>query len=219
MPRITEARRNAQRARILDAALTCFDRNGFHRTTMQDIVSESELSPGAIYGYFDSKVAIVEAVGAERHQLERELLAEALHSADPIAGMITFVKRYFAWLGDSRELRSRRVAVQVWAEALHDTRMRASVDAGLAPLPEIVRAIRGAKRRKRVPSTVNPEGLARVLLALIQGFVLQQAWQSDVDINGYRDTVLAMLESSLARVPSGPRVFRKNRVSKRASGP
>jgi AcrR family transcriptional regulator len=193
MPRITEARRNAQRARVLDAALTCFDRTGFHRTTMQDIVKESELSPGAIYGYFDSKVAIVEAVAAERHHLERSLLTEALKSADPIVGMTSFVKRYFDWLGDPRELRRRRVAVQAWAEALHDPRMRASVDAGLAPLAEIVRAIRSAKRRKRLPSTVNPEGLARVLLALIQGFVLQQAWQSDVDIKGYRDTVLALL--------------------------
>jgi AcrR family transcriptional regulator len=193
MPRITEARRGAQRARILEAALTCFDRNGFHRTTMQDIVKESELSPGAIYGYFDSKVAIVEAVAAERHHVERNLLTEALKSADPIAGMMIFVKKYFDWLGDGRELRSRRVGVQVWAEALHDARMRASVAAGLAPLPAIVRAIRAAKRRKRLPSTVNPEGLARVLLAMIQGFVLQQAWQPGVDLEGYRDTVLAMI--------------------------
>jgi AcrR family transcriptional regulator len=199
MPRITEARRDAQRARILDAALACFDRNGFHRTTMQDIVNESQLSPGAIYGYFDSKVAIVEAVGAERHHLERNLLTEALKSADPIAAMSTFVKKYFDWLRDPQELRSRRVAVQVWAEALHDARMRASVDAGLAPLPEIIRAIRGAKRRKRIPASVDPEGLARVLLALIQGFVLQQAWQPGVDVDGYRDTVLALLAALTSR--------------------
>jgi AcrR family transcriptional regulator len=193
MPRISEERRNAQRARILEAALTCFDRNGFHRTTMQDIVKESELSPGAIYGYFESKEALVEAVAAERHHLERSLLTKALKSDDPIAGMTTFVEQYFDWLRDAKQRRTRRVAVQVWAEALHDPRMRASVDAGLAPLPAIVRAIRSAKRRKRLPSTVNPEGLARVLIALIQGFVLQQAWQPDVDIDGYRDTVLAMV--------------------------
>jgi AcrR family transcriptional regulator len=193
MPRITDARRNAQRARILEAALTCFDRNGFHRTTMQDIVNESDLSPGAIYGYFESKVELVEAVAAERHHLERSLLTEALKAADPIAGMTAFANTYFDWLRDAKERRSRRVAVQVWAEALHDPRMRAIVDAGLAPLPEIIRAIRGAKRRKRISSSVNPEGLARVLLALIQGFVLQQAWQPDVDIDGYRDTVLAMI--------------------------
>jgi AcrR family transcriptional regulator len=193
MPRITEARRNAQRARVVDAALVCFDRNGFHRTTMQDIVFESGLSPGAIYGYFDGKMSIVEAVAAERHDLERKLLSEALKSRDPIAGMITFVEKYFEWLGDPQELRRRRLAVQVWAEALHDPQMRSSVATGLAPLADVARAIRNAKRRKRIASTVNPEGLARVLLAMIQGFVLQQAWQPDVDIKGYRDTVLAML--------------------------
>jgi AcrR family transcriptional regulator len=50
--RITAARASAQRERILDAALTCFAREGFHAATMQDIVAESGLSPGAIYGYF-----------------------------------------------------------------------------------------------------------------------------------------------------------------------
>jgi AcrR family transcriptional regulator len=194
VPRLTEARRAAQRQRVLDAALACFDRRGFHRTTMQDIVRESDLSPGAIYGYFDSKEAIVEAVAAERHQVEHALLAGALKSPDPIDGMKTFVTEYFAWLDDRRERQRRRVAVQVWAEALHDPRMRASVDEGLAPLRSVVRAVRTAQRKKKIAATLHPEGFARVVLALIQGFVLQQAWESRVDIAGYRDTMLAALE-------------------------
>ena len=48
MPRISAARANEQRGRILDAALTCFAREGFHAATVQDIVEESGLSPGAI---------------------------------------------------------------------------------------------------------------------------------------------------------------------------
>jgi AcrR family transcriptional regulator len=193
MPRITEARSAAQRRRVLDAALTRFDRRGFHRTTMQDIVRESGLSPGAIYGYFESKVAIVEAVAAERHQVEHAMLREALACADLVSGMTTFVKRYFDWLDDPQERRRRRVGVQAWAESLHDARMRASVDIGLAPLAEIVRSLRAARRRKKLPFSVDPEGLARVLLALIQGFILQQAWQPDLDVIAYRDTVLAAL--------------------------
>jgi AcrR family transcriptional regulator len=202
MPRITEARSAAQRRRVLDAALTCFDRKGFHRTTMQDIVRESELSPGAIYGYFESKVAIVEAVAAERHQVEHAMLREALKNADPVLGMTTFVNRYFDWLDDPEERRRRRVGVQAWAESLHDERMRASVDVGLAPLVDIVRALRAARRRKKLPSTVDPEGLARVLLALIQGFILQQAWEPDLDIHAYRDTALAALSALARRRPA-----------------
>jgi AcrR family transcriptional regulator len=193
MPRITEARRAAQRQRVLDAALECFDRRGFHRTTMQDIVKESSLSPGAIYGYFESKEAIVEAVAADRHQAEHALLREALRAPNPVEGLKTFVTHYFEWLGNPREQRRRRVAVQVWAEALHDRRMRASVDEGLAPLREVARAVRSAKRRKRIAAGVHPEGFARVVLALIQGFVLQQAWDSEVDVASYRDTAMAAL--------------------------
>lgn len=195
MPRITDARRAAQRQRVLDAALVCFDRRGFHRTTMQDIVRESALSPGAIYGYFDSKEAIVESVAAERHRVEHALLAGALKSPDPVEGMKTFLTEYFAWLEDRRERQRRRVSVQVWAEALHDPRLRASVDEGLAPMRGVVRAVRSAQRRKKIAARVDPEGLARVVLALIQGFVLQQAWEPRVDGARYRDTALAALEA------------------------
>ena len=78
MPRIGEARRSAQRRRILDAAMACFERSGLDKASMHDIVDESGMSVGAIYRYFDGKEAIVEAVAAERHEYERALLASAL---------------------------------------------------------------------------------------------------------------------------------------------
>ena len=34
-----------RRARILDAARTCFSRAGFHRTSMQEICAEAKMSP------------------------------------------------------------------------------------------------------------------------------------------------------------------------------
>ena len=78
MPRIGEARRSAQRRRILDAATACFERSGLDKASMHDIVDESGMSVGAIYRYFDGKEAIVEAVAAERHEYERALLASAI---------------------------------------------------------------------------------------------------------------------------------------------
>jgi AcrR family transcriptional regulator len=44
-----------RRAQIMQAALACFARKGYHRTTMDDIVAESGLSKGTLYWYFKSK--------------------------------------------------------------------------------------------------------------------------------------------------------------------
>ena len=65
MPRVDDQYLESRRREIVDAAMTCFSREGFHRTTMQDIVRETGLSAGAIYRYFKSKEDIVAAIAEE----------------------------------------------------------------------------------------------------------------------------------------------------------
>ena len=100
-------RRGAEQ--ILDAAVACFAREGFHRTTMQDIVREAALSPGAIYGYFASKEAIIDAIGADRHALETALIAAASAAGDVPQVLRRLAREFFAMLRDPAERRRRRV--------------------------------------------------------------------------------------------------------------
>lgn len=70
MPKLTESKQEERRTRILDAAEVCFARQGFHRTTMQDICREAGVSAGALYLYFTSKEALIEGFSArERAQV------------------------------------------------------------------------------------------------------------------------------------------------------
>ena len=78
MPKVSEAHLAARRQQILDAALACFDRDGFHGASMQDIFEESGMSAGAVYRYFSSKEDIVEAIAESRHTKEAELINEAM---------------------------------------------------------------------------------------------------------------------------------------------
>lgn len=41
MPRVSQQYKDDQRAEILAAARSCFVRNGFHRTSMQDVFTEA----------------------------------------------------------------------------------------------------------------------------------------------------------------------------------
>src|SRR5262245_4718474 len=65
MPKVTEEHVEARRRQILAAALRSFARDGFHRTTMQDIFREADLSPGAVYSYFEGKDELIRAIIGE----------------------------------------------------------------------------------------------------------------------------------------------------------
>jgi AcrR family transcriptional regulator len=198
MPKVTDEHRDRRRRQILDAAMACFDRHGLHATTTDEIVAEAGLSAGAIYRYFDSKDAIIEAVAAERHAHERSLLADALVGNDPRASLRSFLDRYFDWLADPDEQRRRRVNVYVWAESLHNARLAGVVASGLVPLDQSVEAVRAAVRAGAFPPALDPEPFVRVVLALLQGFVLQQCWDPTVDLQRYRATALATVDALLS---------------------
>src|SRR5689334_18950733 len=65
MPRVSPEHLGARRRQILAAARACFVRDGFHATSMQDILRAADLSAGAIYRYFPSKDAIVATIAKE----------------------------------------------------------------------------------------------------------------------------------------------------------
>src|SRR6187402_1489160 len=58
-----------RKAQILDAAIGCFAKRGFHQTSMHDISAEAGISVGLIYRYFENKEAVISAM-ADRHKQE-----------------------------------------------------------------------------------------------------------------------------------------------------
>jgi len=80
---------------------------------MQDIVAESALSPGAIYGYFKGKTDVVMAIASERHAMERRRMQHALAAADLDTSLVRLVEGFVLGLRDPQEKRWRRLAVQL----------------------------------------------------------------------------------------------------------
>jgi AcrR family transcriptional regulator len=199
MPRISAARAKEQRTRILDAALTCFAREGFHAATVQDIVEESGLSPGAIYGYFKGKTEIAMAIAAERHVMERQRLESALAAPDIDRALQRLLEAFVFELRTPKERRWRHLAVQLWAESLSNPRLKREALAGLSQAVDLLAPmIAQAQREGRWPQHLDPASAARVMVAVLQGISLQVAWDSQIDIERFANALRIMLD------PNGP---------------
>src|SRR6478752_6735584 len=69
-----------RREQILQAAMACFAKRGFHQTSMHDISAEAGISVGLIYRYFANKEAVISAMG-ERHKKQIQDLLEQARQA------------------------------------------------------------------------------------------------------------------------------------------
>jgi len=199
MPRITQARAQMRRRQIIEAALNCFARLGFHKTTMQDIVKQSNLSPGAIYCHFASKHAIIVAVVEERHHHESELVRRASRNANFASAFNELVRNFISVLGNSEERAWRRLTIQLWAESLHDRRLAAAVRQGVdEPRAMLAAIVRRAKSRGELPQALNDDATARLLIGVFQGLVLQNAWDAEVDTGACAEALATLIGRSVA---------------------
>src|SRR5205814_64271 len=80
-----------RRCQILDAALVCFAKRGFHQTSMHDISAEAGISVGLIYRYFENKEAVIAAM-ADRHKKE---IQEVLERARQASGLLESLEILF----------------------------------------------------------------------------------------------------------------------------
>ena len=220
---MTDAHRESRRRQILDASVECFAREGFHRSSMAQIIAEAGVSAGTIYLYFTSKEEIVEAIAEERHALESALASAALANPDTGQALHDLAAGYLDWLSDPLEQKRRRVTVQVWAEALRSERVASIVRDGVGQRHQVADFVRERQQRGELIPSVDADALSRAMLSLILGFVLQQAWDPTLDVAGYRTVLDAMIDQFLVvdrrksspdqrRQPSHPARRRKDAI-------
>jgi len=62
--------------------------------------------------------------------------------------------------------------------------------------------VREAQERGEFAPGLDPDSVARVMLAMFQGFILQQAWDERADVAAYLETAEAFVDALLTeRVP------------------
>lgn len=197
MPKVSEAHSAARRQQIIDAAYRCFAAKGFHQTTMRDIYEEAQLSPGAVYHYFDSKDAIIQASIEFDYARSLDLFEAANRSDAPLNAIHELVDFFFRGLESASALGAGRVNVQGWGEALINppllATLRGALDRYLAALAQLVER---AQTLGQIDPALDPHAVGRILLSLYYGLELQKALDDTVEIARYAAAVKSLLRAS-----------------------
>ena len=177
-PKVTIEHEQEQRRRIMSAAARCFCRNGYHRTTIEDVCKEASLSKGALYTYFASKeelltAALQESFAAtmERAQTAAAAGRNALEKLDRVADAIVEGLE----TGGITGTESPQLFLEIWAEASKNRTLNAlyaqSYDRWRVFLAALLRE--GVAQGIFKPD-IDPDAVVTILLATFDGLNLHQ---------------------------------------------
>lgn len=193
MPKVSEEHLEAKRQMILHAAIACFARDGFHKTTMSDIAEMAGVSDGLAYRYFSGKEEIIrEAVSFATGSGHIPDL-ESADEDEPAAMIELLYKASFRRF----EMPDRRTTVGLrmrsWAEALESGEVREQVVERWERYRPIAEGLWSKARAEGlIPPDLDPDAIERVMFAIHDGLDLQWALDPTIDVEKCREVVMAM---------------------------
>jgi AcrR family transcriptional regulator len=200
MPKVSEAHLSSQRTRILDAAVGVFAQRGFQQATIQDVCRRADISHGALYRYFPSKEALIEATAA---RLRDEFMAGFEQAASRDASFAEIVDglspEAFDWLAVPGASTYLSIHLKWWAEAVGNPGVRSVLVEGFFNVwrEALARIIARAQERGELRSDIEPGALASAFLSLYYGLVLQKALDPSLDVAAYAQAARALYQSAL----------------------
>lgn len=196
MPRVSQQYKEDQRAEIMAAARRCFVRNGFHRTSMQDVFTEAGRSAGAVYRYFPKKEDMIVGVAAQNLDDVTEVLRTALTRGDGERGVGEVMADLLeAVIERQHDKQLATVALMVWSEALRNPALAKRLEAATVRMSQDMAALVRERQQAGTWTGAPADVLARVVLSILPGFLFNLALLGPSGVAGFPDAVRALWPS------------------------
>src|SRR5438477_4227030 len=154
---------------ILEAAVACFAKRGFHQTSMHDISAEAGISVGLIYRYFHNKEAVIAAM-ADRHKKQIHEILERARQAPTLRESLETL--FTAHCGETEPHVTAAFVVDLFAEASRNPRVAELVrdvcETSMNGVTDLI-----ARSPESKASDLSPREMAELIFAVNDGMLLR----------------------------------------------
>jgi AcrR family transcriptional regulator len=161
-----------RRVQILDAAMVCFAKHGFHQASMHDISAEAGISVGLIYRYFENKEAVISAM-ADRHKKEIHDVLERARQAPSLLESLEVL--FTAHCCEKGAQVTSAFVVDLFAEASRNSRVAELVrDVCETTMDGVTDLIARAPEAKSGAHDLTPRQIAELIFAVNDGLLMRE---------------------------------------------
>ncbi|MEM9357325.1 MAG: TetR/AcrR family transcriptional regulator [Pseudomonadota bacterium] len=212
LPKLIPETLEVSRTSILDAAELCFARDGFHRSSVQNICSAAGISAGAFYVHFESKEQLIAGI-CERDRRQFAERFEAFAAAEsPLDALGRLAETYL--FEDAQH--KRQLFVEIGAEATRNPEVKAlftSVDRFVED--SFTTFIEYLIQTGRASPTVEPRMAAKLILVIGDGLFWRTAVTTDTDIQDELSAAMATIGQILGMDLNSGHLLQNNKAIQR----
>ncbi|NMM82937.1 TetR family transcriptional regulator [Rhodococcus sp. SRB_17] len=162
-----QERAKISRQQILRGAADRFEITGYGSTSMNDIVSASRMTKGAVYFHFSSKDDLAQAIIEEQHRISLASFTDVAATGAPALEQVIMVCNEIA-----RQLTSDPVVRAGIRLTLELNATDGQLDPYLSWIRELQRLSEIAQRQGDIRAEITPESMGRVITSTFMGVQL-----------------------------------------------
>jgi TetR/AcrR family transcriptional regulator, repressor for uid operon len=164
-----------RREQIMQAAMACFAKRGFHQASMHDISAEAGISVGLIYRYFENKDAVISAM-ADRHKQEIHEMLERARQAPTLLESLEILFTAHCCENEPRVVSA--FVVDLYAEASRNPRVADLVrDVLQTAMDGLIDLMARSPEAATGPNGLTPNELAELIFAVARGMLMRDILQ------------------------------------------
>ncbi|MCK0206539.1 TetR/AcrR family transcriptional regulator [Starkeya koreensis] len=188
------------RRRVLDAAVVCFTRSGFHGSSMHEICAEAGMSPGALYRYFPSKEAIIVAIVDEERAVRVSCLELLENAPTFVEGLARMGQALFS--GETPMV-CLALGPEIYAEAARNPALKPTFDAVEDEMNAAIRKLFvAAQARGEIDAAIDPDAAMLLINAIGDGLVLRNSFEPDLPLERMMPALAGLIGRMLAPAPA-----------------